>query len=399
MNFNSDIEQIFSVSEYLDLVNAVIEPVKFTIQGEVGQLTERGSAIYFSLLDKTDNSKLDSLMWRYKYDYMGFEIKEGMEIKVYGNANIYKPLGKFTFIADQISSVGEGELKANLEALKNKLQQDGYFDTEHKKQIPVYIKTIGLITSNFGDAKKDFITHLGNFGFKVIFYDVRVEGMQSISNIVEAIKWFNETTQEIDVLVITRGGGSLESLQSFNSFEVAKAIYSSRIPIICGVGHENDITIADLVADVRASTPTHAGRIISDPWKNAKQLVESVGDSIKSSFKNKVLIYKQKLKSIEENLYRNFYDNIKENNKAIYDIDRDINLSINNWIKNIDKKIDALNTNLNLADPALKLKQGYSITRSAKNNIVKDIKDVKIGESVTIQLSKGVLTSRIEKNT
>ena len=165
------------------------------------------------------------------------------------------------------------------------------FALEHKRSLPKFCQKIGLITSKYGKgAKPDFEKHLGNFGFEIYFYDVRVEGMFAITEIVKALHWFNEYMPDLDAIVLIRGGGSWESLQAFNSEEVARAIFGSKIPVISGIGHESDITIADLVADLRSSTPTDAAKILNEHWKLASEKIyeyeKNLVSTINHLFKN-----------------------------------------------------------------------------------------------------------------
>ena len=432
------LDTIFSVSEFLDYINTLLEIKNYTIQGEITSISIREKAVYFTLSDKKEEAKLECLMWKYKYNSLPVELEEGKEVKVYGSANIYKPFGKFTFIAEQISPVGEGELRNALERLKKRLQEQGYFDLENKKPIPKYPKTIGLITSNYGDAKKDFLTHLGNYAFQIMFYDARVEGVQAIETICEAIKWFNENTINTEVLVITRGGGSLESLQAFNSIEVAKAIFGSKIPIICAVGHENDITIADLVSDLRASTPTDAGKILSEPWKQSREDLKYFEKNIYSSFKKKYIQTKDILNNYNESYLREYQKYLNGLMTLIYDIDCSINRKFKSFRKNIDyleeilfrsftvfqnqldknnekiaitledlilkssiwnkhllKRLDYNQDNLNISNPYSRLRQGYSITRNNKAIILKSLKLIKFGDNITTQFADGNIKSKV----
>jgi len=282
-------EQVYNVAGYIARLNQAIKPLKAVIQGEVGQVTDRGGKpIYFKLRDKEGGAVLECLIWRDKLQGIGVELKEGMEIKVQGYAEIYPPMGRITLMALYVVPIGEGALKLAYEKLKRELDLAGFFREDRKRSRPQFVQRIGLITSNTAAAKKDFLTHLGNHGITVYFIDVRVEGVKAVGSIVDAIRWFNENTDDVELLVITRGGGSLESLQAFNTLEIAKAIYSSKIPIMSAVGHEQDVTIADLVADVRASVPTHAGKLLGDPWEAVKAKVDAIERHVGALFRNRL---------------------------------------------------------------------------------------------------------------
>jgi len=258
-------EKIFTVSEFLEFLNNILTPCQATIKGEVGErIDSYPGYTFFNLLDKK-KSILKCFAFKEVISGLGIPLEPGMEIKVTGYPEIRKNRGELKFQIQRIELIGEGVLKKQYEILKKRLEAAGYFAPERKKPIPEFCENIGLITSEYGKgAKKDFLTHLGNFGFKVFFYDVRVEGSFSLYEIIEAIRWFNTNLPYIDVLVLTRGGGDWESLSPFNSEEIVKTIFASKIPIITGIGHENDQTLADLAADFRASTPTHAAKVLTD---------------------------------------------------------------------------------------------------------------------------------------
>lgn len=266
-------QAIFSVSELLELINETLKPLRAVVQGEVTSISNRGHS-YFSLSDPKEQAKLDCILWRNKAQQLPFELKVGQVVQLTGQLNIYKPMGKLSFVVDKIAPVGEGALRQAFEQLKKQLEAKGFFATQRKRPIPEYPHLIGVLTSQQGDAIKDFVTHVGKFGLKIVHRDARVEGLAAIDSITAGLAWFNRQAKPIEVIVLTRGGGSLESLQAFNSLEVAQAIFASRIPVISAVGHENDVTIADLVADVRASTPTDAGKLLSQHWAQAAQKLD-----------------------------------------------------------------------------------------------------------------------------
>jgi exodeoxyribonuclease VII large subunit len=265
------VEAVFSVGEYLDLVNGLLQPAKLTVQGEVTQVQERGSAVYFTLSDPKQKATLSALIWKDKLWKSGVDLRVGEEYACVGAGNVYKPFGKLSFMAETLTPVGEGALQQAFEKLKKQLEQEGYFSLERKRQLPSFIEHIAVISSAQGDAIRDFRTHVGQFGQHIEFIDVRVEGVNAIPSIVQALTWVASRPERPQVVVVTRGGGSLESLQAFNSREVAEAIFRSPIPVISAIGHERDITISDLVADIRASTPTDAGKILSRDWSQASE--------------------------------------------------------------------------------------------------------------------------------
>lgn len=435
-------EKVFTVSEFIDSINVLIKK-KAIVQGEIGEKIDRYPRFSFlNLLDRDKEAVLKCFVWQDRLNELGIEIKTGMEVKVEGFPEVFKKRGDFTFQVEKVGLVGEGALKRAFEILKKKLAQVGFFDPARKKSISRFCQKIGVITSKYGKgALPDFLKHLGSFGFEIYFYDVRVEGLSSIDDIVKAIHWFNENLIDIDVLVLIRGGGSWESLQSFNSEPVAKAIFGSKIPIICGVGHESDETIADWVADLRASTPTQAATILNEPWKLAssqivefeKNIISSVNkiykningkiDIFEHSFNSEIMRtiklkgdklnyltkdlnfyfqkYFEKFNKLENEFLNNFQilkSVIKEIKFRIQQSFKNLNNVFSGWLAGIESLIRKEGEKLNMVNPELLLKQGYSLTFDEfSGKIIKSIKQIKIGKNLRTKFYKGAVSSKVEK--
>lgn len=433
-------EKVFTVYEYITYLNQILTPQVAQILGEITSADDRGNYLFFTIHDKDKEASLKCFIWKSTLNGLGIELKEGMEVKISGFPKIYEKWGSLSFEVEYIGLVGEGALKLAFEKLKKRLEKEGYFDESRKKSIPDYVETIGLITSRFGDALNDFVTHLGKYGFKILFYDVRVEGLYALDDITSAIRWFNENLIDIDVLVVARGGGSIERLQPFNSETIAKAIFSSKIPVITGVGHENDTTIADLVADLRASTPTDAARILSDPWRNAVNLLNMTQRSISSMFSrnfkdycsrienyerdiiialNKILKSRlQKLDNLQlilashfeglihqvkqvQIIFFNNWERLKSNfvtiRREIITGEKILLHEANRWLKTISINLQNLEQKLHLGNPEVRLKQGYSIILNTERKIIKSSKQIKIGDFLNLKFYQGRATSKVER--
>jgi exodeoxyribonuclease VII large subunit len=435
-------ERIFFVSEYLDKLNKILKPCRAIVQGEIGEKISRYPFYsFFNLLDKKDKSVLKCFTWREAIDNLGIEIEPGMEIRVIGYPEIRKDKGELKFQVEKIELVGEGPLKKQYEIMKRKLMAMGYFDIEKKKQIPLFCENIGLITSSFGrGALKDFLTNLDKFGFKIFFYDTKVEGSFAIEEIIEAINWFNQNFINIDVLVLIRGGGDWESLRPFNSEELVKAIFASKIPIITGIGHEDDETLVDFVADLKASTPTHAAKILSENWKLAKRKIEEIEKNLtlltKKTFNNiegkidffernlitnvKEIIKwkKEKLISLLDNFnfyfqkYKGRFENLEEKfninyfkinalikkhqEKFIMYLEK-LMQNQKQWTEKVKRLLKQQKEKLFLSNPDLKLKQGYSITFDEQGKMIKDANQLKISQLIKTKFYKGRILSKIKK--
>lgn len=433
-------ERVYSVSEFIDFINELLVPERAVVQGEINQVKSMNGYTFFTLVDKNEEAALTCFVWQTKLSGFGVELKEGLELKVEGFPKIFKRSGRFNFEVEHIGLVGEGALKQAFEALKKRLAIDGYFEQERKKPISKYIRRVGLITSAYGDAKNDFLTHLGGFGLEIYFCNVRVEGLYAIDEITSAIRWFNENMGDMEALVLTRGGGSLESLQPFNSEAMAKAIFASKIPIITAIGHENNETIADLVADVYASTPTDAARILSDPWRQALDLLDSYETNIASVLKGEYTNTKDKLCLLGSNLVSAVNRTINSKKERVDSLQRALMLSfhriidkiksiekdflnnwerlrtqvltlrqsVNNqesaffketgrWFRVLEERLGNVEQRLKLSNPTGRLKQGYSIIFNSGNKVIKSSRQIEVNEEILLKFYEGEAISRVEK--
>ncbi len=439
---NIEEQKVFTVSGAIDFFNEILTPQRIIIQGEISKrIAEYPGFSFFSLLDKNQEAILNCFIWQEQLENMGIILEEGMEVKVLGYPQIQKRKGTFSFQVEQIGLVGEGILKQAFEILKKKLQKEGIFEPSVKKPIPKFCQKIGLITSAYGKgAKPDFEKHLSDFGFQIYFYDVRVEGMFATEEISKAIQWFNENILDLEVLVLIRGGGSWESLLPFNSEQVARAIFGSKIPIICGIGHESDETIAGYAADLRASTPTHAAKILSENWilasLNIREFEKNFNSSSNKIFKGvkekinffeenltirtmrEIFSDKEKINNLIENLnlyFQNYFKgfiflekdfkrifikigNLIKNKKLEIDqVLRELFKKQNYWLKRIENLLKQQEEKITHSNPTLKLKQGYTITRDKFGKIIKNPNYLKISETIKTELYKGRILSKINK--
>ena len=391
-----DQEKVFSVSEFIRNLNSILVQKKVTVLGEAGQVSPRNGYLFFKLKDKKEEATLNCFVRRYQLENFGVDLKDGLEIRVSGFPRIYERTGSLTFEVGHIGLVGEGALKQAFERLKRKLKEQGYFTLERKRPIPKFVDSIGLITSEFADAKTDFLEHLGNFGFKIYFFGVRVEGIYAVDELVTAIKYFNESVSDIDVLVLTRGGGSLDSLQAFNSGDVAKAIYGSRAPVIAGIGHEADVTIADLTADLRASTPTDAARILSDPWRQAAREITTVQKDVLTSFDKTLSSRQTDLANFKNEISESFGHILDTNKEKLKILKQDITSAFEAKLGLTKSLLKEQKEKLELASPLKRLRQGYSIV-TLGDKVVRSVGQLKIGDIINIRLFRGKALSQVKE--
>lgn len=300
-----DDQESISVSELLTRINYSLAKHTIRVRGEVyGSVNERGKAIYFKIKDLEQNALLECFAWSDTFSGKGIYPTEGAEVILEGQVQIFPPTGRFSLQVKLLELRGEGLLKQAYEKLKSELEKSGAFNPELKRPLPALPRNIALITAEGSDAQTDFLTHVKSHGFNIHQYDVRVEGIKSESEIVDAFKKINASGFAYDCVVITRGGGSLEALQGYNSKAVVQAVQSCRFPVISAVGHERDVTLCDLVSDIRVSTPTDAGKLLD----------RIILDYIQRNY-NKVVTFKQFLADVVQSIDSN---NINVEQKLIH---------------------------------------------------------------------------------
>lgn len=414
-------DEIFSVKQFLEQVNKTlfthVGAVK--VRGEIVQVSKRESYAFFQLKDSNnDNDYVVEcfVSWR-NFNEVEHLLEDGFEVVVLGISRIYKT-GRFSLEVEKIDPVGEGALKKAFELLKKKLAKKGYFDLERKQPLPEIIQNIGLITSETSAAINDFKKNIGKYGFHIYLRDVLVEGDRAEDSIVYAIEWFNKNRPDLDVLVLIRGGGSLESLKAFNSERVADAIVTSRLPIITGIGHEKDITIADFVSDKAFSTPTAASVFIRTQREELIASIESHYDELidimneKFRYKKEHLKYMyERLSSGVQNVFNAFklieHDFLKvlyQHGATIKEWSHRLNMAVQKGLNVFEnqyragqKRLEVLEAALTSLDPESILKRGFSITYDKNNKVVKNTLGLKKQDTLLTKLYKGKIISKIKE--
>jgi exodeoxyribonuclease VII large subunit len=289
--------------------------------------------------------------------------------------------------------VGEGALKKAYDELKRKLEKEGIFRPERKRPIPDFPHRIGLVTSHQGAAIGDFTSNLGKFGFKIKFFDSRVEGKQAVFDLIRGIRWFNENIPDLDAIVLTRGGGSLESLQAFNTEALVREIVNSKIPILAGIGHEKDMPLAALAADKAVSTPTAAAVELTRSWEEALHKVEAMERNL-LSYLSRIFERFEKAKHILHREAEKIGQAIFFGKERIRNFSKDISSGFSGAVENIKRQIKNFEDQLKIYNPERQLKLGYSLV-SVRGKIVRSVKQVKVSEEVDIKVSDGELKTNI----
>ena len=367
-----DTENILSVSDYLDLVNGKLEELSAKIIGEVGKVTidAKGHA-YFSMRDEKDNSVMSCIMWASKYRMFGIKLEEGMKIIAYGKPNMYKPSGRFSFVTETLEPAGEGELKKKYEELKAKLAKEGLFDESEKRPIPDYVQKIGIITSKQGAVLSDFLSNIGGHGFNIKMIDSRVEGAEAVADLLACINTFKK--QDIEVLVIMRGGGSFESLQAFNNELLVREVAGFPVPVIAAIGHDKDVPLISLAADLGVSTPSIVTVALNDSWNKAELHLERFTKGIVSGFES-VLTNQKFLINNAINIFTVGFSAV---------------------IRSIGQKLDSTEQLVQANNPERQLKRGYSISYVG-DKVIRSIKEVKAGDNMNISVSDGIINSQVK---
>jgi len=301
-----------SVADFIEKVNNSLLSHHGRVQGEVTSVSKRHpTTIFFTIKDKDEDAILECVIFRHNYVKSGVEIEEGDELVITGTPEIYAPRGKFSLKAQTIEYAGEGALKKAYEELKKKLTKEGLFSLERKRGLPQFPQKIGVITSkSSGVVLQDFSSNLGPYGFKVTLIDSRVEGKDAIHEILASINTLEK--EDIDVLVIMRGGGSWESLQPFNTESVVRAIADFKRPVLTGIGHDVDVTLAELAADVGESTPTAVAEALNETWDTLINSIDRAQTGILTAYQHLLFSVSSEVDSLPTKIFGIYHRSISD---------------------------------------------------------------------------------------
>jgi len=389
-----------SVNELNLQINGLLETTfsSVWVEGEISNLTYHNSGhIYFSIKDA--KSTISCVMFRGNAQYLKFRLEVGAKIVITGNITVYSPRGTYQLLCSKIEPSGVGALALAYEQLKTKLQIKGYFNKALKKELPLYPKNIYVITSNTGAAIQDMKKILDNRYplSKMILIPSLVQGSDAKNSIVNSIQIADRLAQNIDesnIIIVGRGGGSIEDLWAFNEEIVADAIYNTKTPIISAVGHESDFVITDLVADVRASTPSNAIEISTPNINDLRQLNDSLINEFNNTYKrilsNKSIEVNNLKKSFSQHSLENRFEFIQRN---INQVKQSLNQTFKSIITINENKANLLKNNFKINEPSKKDKIG--LVQVTKNNKIIDINLQKIDNMVNLETSKYKFECRI----
>ena len=366
------------------------------VKGEISNFKNHYTGhMYFTLKD--ENSLIKCVMFKTYTTHLSFMPKDGMKVIILGGVSVFERDGVYQIYAKAMKEDGLGNLYVAYEELKNKLSNEGLFDEKYKKPIPFMPKTIGVLTSNTGAVIRDIInvSTRRNPNVNIRLYPVPVQGSGAGEKIAEGIEFMNKN-KLADVLIIGRGGGSIEDLWPFNEEIVARAMFNSEIPIISAVGHETDFTIADFVADLRAPTPSAAAELAVANIDDVRENLRAYNNRYKVSLKKKIELMKMSYeKCMTRQAFKNPTQKINEQYMLIDMKVKSLQNSILLKIKEDKTKFVKEVAKLDALSPLKTLTRGYSIISKQDGRIAKEVKDLSQGEKVSIRLSDGKVDAQV----
>lgn len=360
------------------------------ISGEITNFKNyyKSGHLYFSLKD--DKSQLKCVMFSWNAQRIKFNLCDGMSVICRGKISVYDRDGLYQLYIDEIQPDGIGAMSLAFEQLKEKLYKKGYFDTEIKKEIPKRPQKIGVVTSAAGAAFHDIINVTSRrFPLaEIVFSPASVQGVNSVGEIVNALSLLDKR-EDIDVIILGRGGGSIEDLSAFNSEEVAEAVYKCRVPVVSAVGHETDWTICDFVADLRAPTPSAAAEIVVPDKNSELDLIKSFKYSLESNINSKINNEIQRIDAIsQKDILNDFKSVFLPISEKLNKLEENLKKSYNLYIKNREKDFSAVCRQLDILSPLSVLARGYTIA-SNENGCLKSVKNIGKNDNITVTFADG----------
>lgn len=417
-------DKIYTVSEITRLVKLELEtafPLVW-VEGEVSNFHRHSSGhLYFTLKDEL--SQLRTVMFRSEARQVVFELKDGLKVVCRGRLNVYEPRGEYQLIAELVEPKGKGALQLAFEQLKEKLRTEGLFDPRHKKKLPLFPKKIGIVTSPRGAAIVDILRTLERrfARLHILIYPVKVQGEGAASEIVEGIDHLGGQ-RDIDVIIVGRGGGSIEDLWAFNEEKVARAIFRCPIPVISAVGHEVDFTIADFVADIRASTPSVAAEIVIEKEQALVDRIEHLEKSllertlyfiqekkhlvldlsrhrIFQNFRIKLLNLEQRVDELEQRareILRRKKTMLAESRSSAALLEEKMANRVKRLLRDLLSKWEKLSVELHSLSPLDILKKGYTLCWKDDLQLIRRVEEVDRNKDITVSFYKGEFTCRVK---
>ena len=387
-----------SVTQLTDQLKEVVE-VSFpyvAVQGEVSNCSRAASGhIYLTLKDQ--HSQIRAVVWKSSAARLKFKMNDGLEVIVMGAVEVYAARGSYQLIADRVTPVGLGPLELAFRQLHDKLRDEGLFDSARKRPIPTFPCRIALVTSPTGAAVRDLLQVITRRwpNAQVVIVPVPVQGDRAAKKIAAALRVVH-LIPDVDVVIAGRGGGSLEDLWAFNEEVVARAIYDCEIPVISAVGHEVDVSIADLVADRRALTPSEAGELVVPSYRDVSHGLNGVRQRLANALREQAIRARLRLDSLRERrVFQRPADRIHDANQRIDQLAERMQRAVRRSRSDAGRQVESIATRLDALSPLKVLGRGYSLTKTASGQLVHSVDVVQTGDELRTILPNGTVTSEV----
>lgn len=366
------------------------------VKGEVSNCKYHTSGhIYFSLKD--ESGTIACVMFAGQRGGLSFHMREGQRIIVLGSVNVYERTGSYQLYAQEIRLDGEGTLYEKYQMLKQELEEMGMFAPEYKKAIPRYAKRIGVVTAPTGAAVRDImnISARRNPYVQLLLYPAQVQGEGAKESIVRGIRMLE--TKNVDVIIVGRGGGSIEDLWAFNDECVARAIFDCQVPVISAVGHETDVTIADYVADLRAPTPSAAAELAVWDYRQLQGYLDECRLRMNRSMTGTIRINRLRLKELDVRLsYLHPRHKLQDQQQRLIELEEELRTLMRDRVKEARHRLAIQIEKLNGLSPVRKLNQGFAYVEEADGGVVKSIRQVEKGDELTVYVTDGLIRTSVK---
>lgn len=366
------------------------------VKGEVSNCKYHTSGhIYFSLKD--ESGTIACVMFAGQRGGLSFHMREGQQIIVLGSVNVYERTGSYQLYAQEIRLDGEGTLYEKYQMLKQELEEMGMFAPEYKKAIPRYAKRIGVVTAPTGAAVRDImnISARRNPYVQLLLYPAQVQGEGAKESIVRGIRMLE--AKNVDVIIVGRGGGSIEDLWAFNDECVARAIFDCQVPVISAVGHETDVTIADYVADLRAPTPSAAAELVVWDYRQLQGYLDECRLRMNRSMTGTIRINRLRLKELDVRLsYLHPRHKLQDQQQRLIELEEELRTLMRDRVKEARHRLAIQIEKLNGLSPVRKLNQGFAYVEEADGGVVKSIRQVEKGDELTVYVTDGLIRTSVK---
>ncbi len=365
------------------------------VKGEISNCKYHSSGhIYFTLKDSS--SALTCVMFAGDRRGLEFRLADGQEVMIGGSISVYERDGKYQLYAKKITLAGEGILYEKFEQLKKKLEEEGYFDASIKKPLPKYVKRVGIVTAKTGAAIQDMIHVAGrrNPYVQLILYPAQVQGEGAAETIAEGIRYLDSLG--VDVIIVGRGGGSIEDLWAFNEAVTAQAIYRCQTPVVSAVGHETDTTIADYVADVRAATPSAAAELVVYDVRQVLENIRLCQERLMRSMQDRVGMARDEVRQYERRLRLHSPSNqVMQKRQYVSEVEENLISLMNRIVQDKKYQLQVYAGKLDGLSPLKRLQSGFAYVADAKGDMVDSIDKVQVGDTLKITMSDGKMEAKV----